>query len=135
MVSNYYVLTITPTAMRKDTKIEKEISIKWTQLNWINRYSTYRIKSLVYIFPSNPKLFCDKILEKCYNFTQGVKLERKLYRTGKFRYFCARQNPTDQKVWRRWTIVELTLFFVTQCVFTYSQTFGGLCSPSLQVRK
>lgn len=33
-----------------------------------------------------------------YNFTQSVQLERKLYLTGKFRYFCARQNPTDQPV-------------------------------------
>jgi hypothetical protein len=33
-----------------------------------------------------------------YNFTQSVKLERKLYLTGKIRYFCARQNPTDQRV-------------------------------------
>jgi hypothetical protein len=33
-----------------------------------------------------------------YNFTQSVQLERKLYLTGKIRYFCARQNPIDQPV-------------------------------------
>jgi hypothetical protein len=33
-----------------------------------------------------------------YNFTQSVQLERKLYVTGKFHYFCACQNPTDEQV-------------------------------------